>query len=181
MRNKFYTRIIVVTNVIYFLDEEAPNWLVEARDAVTDLVWNDFNGDSWNSSVVLRFFTSGSTSGLWALQGLIPIIPSTTTFTVDINRKSYEIRRRQFAITAGYAFTDYKSQGQTIEYVIIDLAPPPSGRTSPFSTYVALSRSCGRDTIRILREFERDTFLNHPSEHLRKEMERLETLSQCSF
>ncbi len=113
-------------------------------------------------------------------EGLIPIIPSTTTFTVNINKNSYEIRRRQFAITAGYAFTDYKSQGQTIEYVIIDLAPPPSGQTSPFSTYVALSRSRGRDTIRILREFEKDTFLNHPSEHLRKEMDRLETMSRRS-
>jgi len=32
----------------------------------------------------------------------------------------------KLAITPGYAFTDYKSQGQTIEYIIIDLAPPPS-------------------------------------------------------
>jgi hypothetical protein len=30
-------------------------------------------------------------------------------------------------MTAGYAFTDYKSQGQTIEYVIIDIGKPPTG------------------------------------------------------
>ena len=41
-------------------------------------------------------------------------------------------------MTAGYTFTDYKSQGQTIEYVIIDIGRPPTGSLSPFSVYVAL-------------------------------------------
>ena len=34
-------------------------------------------------------------------------------------------------MTAGYAFTDYKSQGQTIEYVIIDIGRPPTGFLEP--------------------------------------------------
>lgn len=110
--------------------------------------------------------------------GLIPISPSQITFNVKYGRvgkeKTVTIRRRQFALTAGYAFTDYKSQGQTIERVIIDLSKPPGGQVSPFSAYVALSRSRGRDTIRILREFDRKAFQHHPSEYLRVEMERLE-------
>jgi len=77
-------------------------------------------------------------------------------------------------MTAGYAFTDYKSQGQTIEYVIIDIGKPPTGTLSPFSVYVALSRSRGRDTIRLLRDFDVNLFQNHPSEALRTEMKRPE-------
>ncbi|KAI0720528.1 hypothetical protein C8T65DRAFT_562128, partial [Cerioporus squamosus] len=45
-------------------------------------------------------------------------------------------------MTAAYAFTDYRAQGQTIPYVIIDIAtPPPPGNLSLFSLYVALSRN----------------------------------------
>jgi len=84
----------------------------------------------------------------------------------------------KLAITAGYAFTDYKSQGQTIEYIIVDLAPPPSGSKSPFSTYVALSRGRGRDKIRILREYDVESFLNHPLEELRRKMKRLATIAR---
>ena len=78
----------------------------------------------------------------------------------------------------GYAFTDYKSQGQTIEYVIIDIGKPPTGSLSPFSVYVALSRSRGRDTIRLLRDFDPNLFQNHPSEALREDMKRLVKLNE---
>ena len=69
-------------------------------------------------------------------------------------------------MTAGYAFRDYKSQGQTIEYVIINIGKPPTGILSPFSIYVALSQSRGRNTIHLLRDFDVNLFQNHPSEVL---------------
>ena len=78
------------------------------------------------------------------------------------------------------ASTDYKSQGQTIEYVIIDIGKPPTGTLSPFSVYVALSRSRGRNTIRLLRDFDVNLFQNHPSEPLRTEMKRLEQLNDTT-
>jgi ATP-dependent exoDNAse (exonuclease V) alpha subunit len=81
--------------------------------------------------------------------------------------------RRRYAITGGYTFTDIKAQGQTIEVVIIDLRNTPSGRISPFSAYVALSRSRGRDTIRLLSDFDENLFKSHPNEDLAIEMERL--------
>ena len=37
---------------------------------------------------------------------------------------------------AAYAFTDFRSQGQTINQVIIDIAPPPRGTLSLFNLYV---------------------------------------------
>ncbi|KIM60952.1 hypothetical protein SCLCIDRAFT_123129 [Scleroderma citrinum Foug A] len=44
-------------------------------------------------------------------------------------------------MTAAYAFTDYRSQGQTIPAVIVDIVTPPTGGLSLFNLYVALSRS----------------------------------------
>ncbi|KAG2099649.1 hypothetical protein BD769DRAFT_1368344 [Suillus cothurnatus] len=44
-------------------------------------------------------------------------------------------------MTAAYAFTDYRSQGQTIPYVLVDIATPPTGGLNLFNLYVALSRT----------------------------------------
>ncbi|KAF8572721.1 hypothetical protein K439DRAFT_1292206, partial [Ramaria rubella] len=54
-------------------------------------------------------------------------------------------------LTAAYAFTDYRSQGQTILHVIVDIGTPPSGgKLSMLNLYVALSRSSGQETVRLL-------------------------------
>jgi len=113
--------------------------------------------------------------------GVIPLTPSLAPFTVTGRTgEKFKVNRRQYATTAGYAFTDYKSQGQTIEYVIIDIGKPPTGSLSPFSIYVALSRSRRRDMIRLLRDFDMNLFQNHPSEAFRWEMKRLEHLNEVT-
>ena len=112
--------------------------------------------------------------------GIIPISPSMVRFSVNVDGEKAKLERRQLAIVPGYAFTDYKAQGQTMECVIVDISRPPSGSLSPFSVYVALSRSRGRKTIRILRDFDPVLFMHHPSEDLRVEMERLEHLNKMT-
>ena len=109
-------------------------------------------------------------------EGIIPISPSMLRFSVDVEGRRVKLERRQLGIVPAYAFTDYKSQGQTMEYVIVDISRPPTGSLSPFSVYVALSRSRGRKTIRILRDFDPALFMHHPSDDLRKDMARLERL-----
>lgn len=100
------------------------------------------------------------------------------TYSTLHDGRKHTITRRQLAITPGYAFTDYKSQGQTIEYVFVDLAKPPSGsQLTPFNAYVALSRSRGRT---ILRDFDDKLFTVHPSEDLRLEDERLLELARMT-
>lgn len=110
--------------------------------------------------------------------GTIPIFPSETSFKIShgdiINAR---IKRRQFALVAAYAFTDHKSQGQTIEYAIIDIGTTRAFPVNPFAAYVALSRSRGRQSIRLLREFDPGIFTKHPSEALRVEDERLRVLT----
>ena len=60
--------------------------------------------------------------------------------------------------------------------IIIDLQDTPTGKFSPFSAY-ALSRSHGRDTIRLLSDFDDKLFKTHPSADLAIEMQRFEALA----
>lgn len=102
--------------------------------------------------------------------GVIPIVPMERKFDLPVGKgKTRRATRRQLPITAAYAFTDYRSQGQTIKRVIVDIARPPSGGLTPFNAYVALSRSTGRNSIRLLRGFDEGLFKQPPSFSLEAE------------
>jgi hypothetical protein len=98
---------------------------------------------------------------------IILLTPSQAIFIVIGRTESFSITRRQCAMTAGSKFTGY--QGQTIEYVLIDISP--TGTLSPFSVYVALSRRRGREAI---TDFDPNLFQNHPLKALTSERKRIE-------
>ena len=79
-------------------------------------------------------------------------------------------------MTPAYAFTDYRSQGQTIPFVMVDIATPLTGGLSIFNLYVALSRSSGRLTIRLLRDFDNTTFMQLHGASLLQADDRLDKL-----
>lgn len=79
-------------------------------------------------------------------------------------------------MTEAYAFTDYRAQGQTITNVIVDIARPTGFDLTLANVYVALSRSSGRSTIRILRPFDAEVLQQPLDEHLHAEDARLEIL-----
>ena len=89
------------------------------------------------------------------------------------SQSAMERRKRQLPLTPAYSFTDYRSQGQTIQNIIIDIGNPLSGTLTPFNIYVTLSRARGRNQIRSLRDFDDKLLTKHPSEYLRLEDERL--------
>lgn len=104
----------------------------------------------------------------------------TKDMTISVNGRSVRVSRTTLPMTLAYALTDYRAQGQTLKYVIVDIAWPPSGGLTPFNVYVALSRSSGAETIRLLRDFEPTLFTKHPSEYLRQEDKRLERLDRVT-
>jgi len=56
-------------------------------------------------------------------------------------------------------------QGQTIEYVIVDIGLTKKFPVDPFTAYiVALSQSQGQDMIWLLRDFNDVIFTKHPFE-----------------
>jgi len=106
-------------------------------------------------------------------EGVIPISRISTKTQIRVRGKTRTVTRAQFPITGAYAFTDYRAQGQTIPYVVVDIATPPTSGLSLFNLYVALSRSSGRNTIRLLRDFDDETFLQAHVPELLEEDERL--------
>jgi GTPase SAR1 family protein len=110
--------------------------------------------------------------------GQVPIFPAEVKFNIGDAKDRTKISRCQFTLTAAYAFTDHKAQGQTLSFVIIDIGKLKAFPVNQFAAYVALSRSRGRDTICLLRDFDDRLFTVHPSEDLREQDERLETLVQ---
>ncbi|KAF9471634.1 hypothetical protein BDN70DRAFT_869107 [Pholiota conissans] len=70
--------------------------------------------------------------------------------------------------------------GQTLPHVIIDVASPPTGRLTLFNLYVALSRSTGRKTIQLLRDFDDELFKTAHDPQLLQEDDRLERLNSIT-
>ena len=59
--------------------------------------------------------------------GLIPIFPTESTFTITTSSgANTTVTRHQVALTASYCITNYRSQGQTIEHIVVDLGKVPS-------------------------------------------------------
>jgi ATP-dependent exoDNAse (exonuclease V) alpha subunit len=114
-------------------------------------------------------------------KGLVPITPIRNCFHIKTpDGKSVALWREQLPLTPAYAFTDYRSQGQTLPYVLIDLATPPTGGLTQFNAYVALSRSQARDTARLLRSFDERLFTTPPDESLVQEDANLERLNELT-
>ncbi|KIM53926.1 hypothetical protein SCLCIDRAFT_137825, partial [Scleroderma citrinum Foug A] len=63
-------------------------------------------------------------------------------------------------------------------HVIVDIASPPTGGLSLFNLYVALSRSSGRTTIRLLRNFDPKLFQAAHSTELVAEDDQLRALDE---
>jgi hypothetical protein len=117
--------------------------------------------------------------------GIIPIEPATTRYRISMETKKGEpiqksVQRKQFPLTAAYSFTDYRSQGQTLLFVIVNIASPPTGTLTLFNLYVALSRSSGRNSIRLLRDFDDNLFKVGHDPALMMEDERLERLNEIT-
>jgi ATP-dependent exoDNAse (exonuclease V) alpha subunit len=117
---------------------------------------------------------------------VIPVEPTTVTKQIKLEDKNKKmitrsVKRRQFPMTAAYTFTDYRSQGQTILLVLVDIASPPNGGLSLFNLYVALSRSSGRSTIRLLRDFDDEVFLRSHDAALMEEDKWLEELNRITL
>ena len=114
-------------------------------------------------------------------KNVIPVQVATHNFQIKVQQVSgkyikQSVRQCQFPMTLAYTFTDYQSQGQMIPFVMVDIAILPTGGLSLFNLYVALSRSSGRSTIRLLRDFDNTTFMQSHGASLLQEDDRLDKL-----
>lgn len=119
---------------------------------------------------------------------LIPIPLMEQTFRVDIadilpkdkksksNQKAIlSIKRRALPLVPAYCITTHKSQGQTLNKVVIDLKLPHE-TDDIAAVYVPLSRVKRLTDLVILRPFDYKILLIKPSKSQVTEMERLDKL-----
>lgn len=86
-------------------------------------------------------------------RGVVPVLPATNSFRYPIGEKTINIRRTQLPILPGWAFTDFKVQGSSLDRVIVDL----TWARSLQSIYVMLSHAPKLSHVAILRSFSSRT------------------------
>jgi hypothetical protein len=119
---------------------------------------------------------------------LVPIPLMEQTFRIDIadvlpkdkkpksNRKAVlSVKRRALPLVPAYCFTTHKSQGQTLNKVVIDLKLP-NETDDIAAVYVPLSRVKRLTDLIILRHFDYKVLLIKPSKSQLAEIERLDKL-----
>ncbi|CAF3777547.1 unnamed protein product [Rotaria sp. Silwood1] len=119
---------------------------------------------------------------------LVPIPLMEQTFRIDIgdvlpkdkkpksNRKAIlSIKRRALPLVPAYSITTHKSQGQTLNNVVIDLKLP-NENDDIAAIYVPLSRVKRLTDLVILRHFDYKVLLIKPSKSQLAEIERLDKL-----
>ncbi|KIJ51633.1 hypothetical protein M422DRAFT_243934 [Sphaerobolus stellatus SS14] len=112
-------------------------------------------------------------------KGIIPISPLEIGIEIiDQHGRKQTVNRRQLSIDGAYAFTDYKSQAQTLCPVLVVLAKPPHWTLSHFNAYVTVSRSTSQKTIWFLRDFDDTLFTTLPDEELILFMQRLDVMDK---
>jgi hypothetical protein len=75
-------------------------------------------------------------------EGVIPIRPRQRAMRISVQQRkgpaaTQTVKRMQYPLTLAYAFTDYRSQGQTIVPVVMDIATPPGRTLTLFNIYMS--------------------------------------------
>jgi hypothetical protein len=104
---------------------------------------------------------------------VVPIQPVPLSFTFKSRHgDKYPISRHQLLLVPTYSYTDYKSQGRTLERAIVDLKSARSLQ----GLYVMLSRVKSLAGDALLGEFPPHLLEQRLSQELRDEFHRLEEL-----
>lgn len=118
-----------------------------------------------------------------ASKDVVPIFPVRTTFRWTLkhateNSKAIEVTvtRSQLPLLPAYVYTDYKSQGRSLDHAIVD---PATARTLQ-GVYVMLSRVRTLNGLAVLRTFPISKIHDRLSQELRKELMRFERLDYCT-
>lgn len=104
-------------------------------------------------------------------------ILNTSTKKFFKNAKNFTIKRIQFTLVSAYAITTYKSQGQTMNNIVIDLVLPPFACKEIATPYVPLSRAPSLNNILILRDFKFESINIPQTVNQKLELENIENMN----
>ncbi|CAM9571321.1 unnamed protein product [Ectocarpus sp. 4 AP-2014] len=84
-------------------------------------------------------------------RGVVAVAPVERKFTiVGINKRTFTFKRRQIPLTAGCLSSVYRSQGQNMPKIILDIRRPSGHAMHCAAVYIALSRATGLDDLNLL-------------------------------
>ncbi|KAK4702598.1 hypothetical protein P7C70_g3623, partial [Phenoliferia sp. Uapishka_3] len=114
----------------------------------------------------------------------IPVMPREGSITLKVStwrdnngrdhQQTATIKALQSPVSAAWAVTDYRVQGETSPKVTADLLPPPLGRIDSAAAYVAMSRVTTFEGLSFLRDFPLDVLRTGLEDDLKEEIDRQE-------
>jgi ATP-dependent DNA helicase PIF1 len=151
-----------------------------AEGVVQDILYTtDHEGRRYASVAYVRVARSGSFAPDLD-NDVVPVLPERTTFEVKImtnaGLQKRTVTRLQLPLVPAYSYTDYKSQGRSLDKAIVDLASARSLQ----GVYVMLSRVKSIEGLGILRWFPTIKVYQRLSEELRDELKRVDHISTIS-
>lgn len=107
-------------------------------------------------------------------EDIILVFPENSKFALRISgeAKQRQVIHWQVPIVPGYAYTDYKSQGCSLDHAIVDIQSAGSLQ----GIYVMLSHVCNLNGLAILHPFNVRKLKKHLSQELQEELARIDIL-----
>lgn len=166
-------KVMVQENVAF-----ANNVVNGAVGTVRDIRYEEDGGRRYASVVYVQIPGAGRVCGN-VDNDVVPIFPVQYTFkwtrkqgTETRKPDIVKVTRSQVPLLPAYSYTDYKSQGRSLDTAIVD---PATAQTLQ-GLYVMLSRVRNISGLGILRPFRPNKVYQRLSQELREELTRLETL-----
>ena len=138
---------------------------------VRDIIFEEEAGKRYAAAVYVHIPGAGRIC-TDATDDVVPIFPETSTFQWHRDGSSVTVKRLQVPLLPSYSYTDYKSQGRSLNEAIID----PASASTLQGLYVMLSRVRTLKGLAILRPFKAGKITQRLSQELREELDRLNSL-----
>ena len=148
-----------------------------SEGTVQDILYEEVDGRRYAVVVYVHIPGSGRVHPS-ADNDVVPIFPETSSFNwlrrTNTGIQQHTVSRIQLPLLPAYAYTDYKSQGRSLDAAIVD----PSSAFSLQGVYVMLSRVRSMSGLAVLRPFPESKLTQRLSQELRNELLRLEVLAE---
>ena len=148
-----------------------------SEGTIRNIVYEEIGGLRYAVVVYIHIPGSGRVHPS-AENDIVPIFPETTTFSwsqrIASGIEQHTVSRTQLPLLPAYAYTDYKSQGRSLNAAVVD----PSSAFSLQGVYVMLSRVRSLSGLAILRPFTENKLNQRLSQELRDELRRLDCLDK---
>lgn len=164
-------RVMVIDNVAI------SGRVVNGAEGTVKHVLYETDRDGRRFASVVYVHIPGSSVNIPGLEDeVVPIFPMACNFEVNVTVNGTKFKkyvtRMQLPLVPAYSYTDFKSQGRSLGYAIVDIASAYSLQ----GVYVMLSRVKTLEGVAVLRWFSPGKIYQRLAEDIRNELDRINRL-----